>query len=181
MEIVEIYPPYIYSIKYGVGENEFDRLFQLWNDVGFVTQFISDNSDCLKSDVWQGLSCVEDAARQVLDEAEALEDLFEEMNDNVVMGRQPDFDSHFRCLGGKYKYEIEWLPMKSYGTFNPSLLRMYAIRMDVNTYLITGGGIKLADTIQNSPELRDRVLQDIDRVRAFLKENGIFDSDDMRS
>ena len=79
----------------------------------------------------------------------------------------------------KYKYEIKLVPTKSYGTGNPSFLRIYAIKMGKNTYLITGGGIKLADTIQNSPDLKDHVLQNIDRVRKFLIENGIWDSDDL--
>lgn len=92
---------------------------------------------------------------------------------------KPDFDTHFRYLEGKYKYELEWQPVKSYGTIHPSFLRMYAIKMGTNTYLITGGGIKLADTIQNSPDLKKHVLQNIERVRRFLKRNGIMDSDDM--
>jgi hypothetical protein len=71
--------------------------------------------------------------------------------------------------------------MKSYGTFRPSLLRIYAIKMEANTYLITGGGIKLADTIQNSPDLKDHILQDIDLVRDYLKRNGIMDSDDIEN
>jgi hypothetical protein len=37
----------------------------------------------------------------------------------------------------------------------------------------------LADTIQNSPDLKEHVIQNIDRVRRFLKENGITDNDDM--
>ena len=69
--------------------------------------------------------------------------------------------------------------MKSYGTYRPSLLRMYAIKMKENVYLITGGGIKLADKIQNSPDLKDHVLQNIDKVRTFLKENGILEAEDM--
>lgn len=69
--------------------------------------------------------------------------------------------------------------MKSYGPNSPSLLRMYAIKMEDNVYLITGGGIKLADTIQNSPGLKDHVLQNIDRVKRYLKEEGIIDSEDM--
>ena len=69
--------------------------------------------------------------------------------------------------------------MKSYGTGRPPLLRMYAIKMGKNEYLITGGGIKLADTIQNSPGLKDHVLQNIDRVRRWLKNNGVLDGEDM--
>lgn len=55
------------------------------------------------------------------------------------------------------------------------------IKMKANTYLITGGGIKLADTIQNSPDLKDHILQDIDLVRDYLKRNGIMDSDDIEN
>lgn len=69
--------------------------------------------------------------------------------------------------------------MKSYGIENPSFLRMYAIKLKENTYLITGGGIKLADTIQNSPELKKHVLQNIDKVRTWLRENGIYDAEDI--
>lgn len=59
------------------------------------------------------------------------------------------------------------------------MLRMYAIRLGTNTYLITGGGIKLADTIQNSPGLKEHVLQNIDKVRTWLKSMGIYDGDDI--
>ena len=103
------------------------------------------------------------------------------MNKNTQEGTQPDFDSHFHYLEGKFKDVLEWLPMKSYGTMRPSLLRIYAIKMEKNTYLITGGGIKLADTIQNSPDLKDHIIQNIDKVRDFLKKNGIYDSNDMNN
>ncbi len=34
MEIEEIYPPFIYSVRYsGQEQNEFHRLFSEWNDV----------------------------------------------------------------------------------------------------------------------------------------------------
>lgn len=69
--------------------------------------------------------------------------------------------------------------MKSYGNKSPSLLRLYAIKMNNNTYLITGGGIKLADTILNSPDLKNHVLQNINYVKSRLKANGIIDSEDM--
>lgn len=180
LEIEEIYSQHIYSVRYeGRDENEFDRLFKLWNDVDYVISFIERNQDFLKDDVWVNVSEPEDAAKQVLTEAEDLEKLFEILYENTERGELPDYDLHFHYLEGKYKYELEWVPMKSYGTVRPSLLRFYAIKMDSNVYLITGGGIKLADTIQNSPELKDCVLQDIDKVRRYLCEQGILDSNDM--
>ena len=182
LEIESIYPSYLYSIKYDRwDENEFDRLFLLWNDVDAVAQFMEDNSNFLKNDFWRDKIEPEDAARQVRNEAESLEIRFDELNENTSIGQKPDFDTHFQYLEGKYKYVLEWQPMKSYGTFRPSLLRIYAIKMEANTYLITGGGIKLADTIQNSPDLKDHILQDIDLVRDYLKRNGIMDSDDIEN
>ena len=69
--------------------------------------------------------------------------------------------------------------MKSYGVSSPSLLRLYAIKLDSNCYLIVYGGIKLGDTIQNSPILKDKVFNKIDKVLNYLKINGIEDSEDI--
>lgn len=180
MEIFAIFPPYIYSIKYDNEEdNEFDRLFDEWNDITSVLNFLTQHKDMLKASVWKKVSEPELATKQVLDEAEALELLFEELNNHTSKGKEPDYDSHFHYLDGKYKFELEYEPMKSYGGSSPSLLRMYAIKMDRNTYLITGGGIKLGATIQESPGLQDHVIQNIDKVRTWLKENGIMDAEDM--
>ena len=41
------------------------------------------------------------------------------------------------------------------------------------------GGIKLGDTIQNSPILKDKVFNKIDKVLNYLKINGIEDSEDI--
>lgn len=181
MEIIDIYPPYIYSIHYDDEEEcEYDRLFQLWNDVGYVVNFMTENKTYLQSSIWKKIIEPEDAARQVLAEATDLEDYFETLEKNVNQGTLPDFDSYFKILNGrKYEFELERLPMKSYGLERPSLLRLYAIKLQSNLYIITGGGIKLADSIQNSPGLKDHVLQNIDRVREFLKSNCIMDANDL--
>ena len=74
---------------------------------------------------------------------------------------------------------IEYIPMKSYGLGIPSLLRIYAIKIAANVYVITGGGIKLARTIQDSPGLKDSVIQGIDKVRSFLRSEAIIDANDL--
>ena len=81
LEIESIYPSYLYSIKYDRwDENEVARLFLLWNDVDAVAQFMEDNSNFLKNDFWRDKIEPEDAARQVRNEAESLEILFDELN-----------------------------------------------------------------------------------------------------
>ena len=96
MEIVAIFPPYIYSIQHdGRLENEYDRLLDEWNDVSHVVQFMEENSAYLDADIWNNVRQPEDAAAQVLDEAARLEELFEQLHENVTKGETPDFDSHF--------------------------------------------------------------------------------------
>ena len=122
---------------------------------------------------------MEELAAQIRDEAEELEELFDELNVNSIKGIDPNFSSHFHFLDGEYKYCLEWIPMKSYGTRRPSLIRLYAIKVDDNCFVITGGGIKLGATIQESPDLKDHVLLEIKIVREYLKTNSIFDSNDI--
>lgn len=180
MEIVPIYSPYIFSIQYDEQEeNEYDRLFDLWNDVSYVIKFFDDNKEFLNNETWKNIKEPEAAAAQVINEAEQLENLFEELFENTKRGDPCDFESHFKYFEGKYKYTIKLIPVKSYGIEKPSLLRLYAIRLEENAFLITGGGIKLADTIQNSPDLKDHVIQNIDIVRNYLLENGILDREDI--
>lgn len=123
MKITTIYEGHLYSVCYeGEEENEFDRLLYLWNDVQYLTDFFEENKALLSNAVWTRVSRPEAAAMQVIDEAGELEDLFEELEENTENGRKPDFDSQFRYLGGKYKYMMEYEPMKSYGTASPSLV-----------------------------------------------------------
>lgn len=180
MIIESIFPPHLYSIRYDSEEiNEFDRLLDNWNDAVYVTEFLRANSDYLSTPVWSQTPTPEDAARQVYNEARVIEEYFEELAQNSYQGIIPNFNSIFHYLDGKYKYELKIPPMKSYGHVRPSLIRIYAIKLGDNCYLITGGGIKLSDTIQNSPNLKDHVLQNIDKVRNYLLENGISDSLDI--
>lgn len=131
MEAIDIYSPYVYSIQYdGQDQNEFDRLFTEWSDVESVTNFLERNKDYLKTTVWERTPEPESAARQVLDEAGELENLFDKLAENTQKGEHPDFDSHFHYLDGKYKYELEYQPMKSYSGGRPPLLRIYAIKKE---------------------------------------------------
>lgn len=180
IEIITIIDPYIYSVKYeGHEKDEYHRLFDEWNDVEFVLGFMERNSEYLKEEVWKRVSSPESAADQVFFEAEELESLFKKIACNTKSGNDDDFDNYFKILGGKYLYEIQYVPMKAYGTRNPSFLRLYAIKIEKNTYIITGGGIKLSDTIQNSPDIKNHVLREIEIVRQYLKNNDI-DVDDLK-
>lgn len=57
-----------------------------------------------------------------------------------------------------------------------SWLRIYAIRLEPNVYVITGGAIKLTRMMQER-EHTALELKKLNQCRDFLKANGIFDQD----
>ena len=184
MEIVEIYEDWLYSIQFDEEDlNEYARVFKEWHDLDYLEKFFTDNASFINTPIWKNAGLDPDnpeaSAQKVLDEAEELESYIEELVKNIKSGTKPDFDEYFHFLDGKYKCVWTLEPMKSYGTCRPSLLRLYAIKLESNCYLIVYGGIKLGNTIQNSPILKDKVFNKIDHVLNYLKANGIEDSSDI--
>lgn len=182
MEVIvkTIYEGHLYAVQYGNrGDNEMDRLFDEWNDMETVYNFMVENEKELQRETWRKTNTPLLAAKKVTIEAEELEDIIYELCENSEKGRTPDLDSLFQYLEGKYRGIYQLVPTKGYGPDKPSMLRLYAIKIEPNVYLITGGGIKLADTIQNSPGLKDHVIQNIDRVREWLRKQGIEDREDL--
>ena len=57
-----------------------------------------------------------------------------------------------------------------------SWLRLYAIRFDRNSYLVTGGAIKLTRTMQEREHTLEE-LRKLEKVRNFLLSEGAYDID----
>lgn len=184
MEIVEIYKDCLYSIHFDEEDlNEYRRVFREWHDLDYLVDFFIEHAEFLNTEFWKSVGIdfksPESSAQIVIDEADNLEIHLRKMVRNAEVGREPDLDSYFHFLGGKYKCLWSLEPVKSYGVAKPSLLRLYAIKIESNCYLIVYGGIKLSDTIQNSPVLRDNVFRKIDAVLDYLKNNGITQMEDV--
>lgn len=184
MDIREIYKGCLYSIKFDEADtDEYSRVISLWKDLDYLVEFFKANAKEVDQPFWREVGLSPDkplvSAERVASEAIVLASHISDLAQNAADGKIPDFEDFFHPLGGKYSYVRELEPHKSYGTFNPSLLRLYAIRLERNVYLIVFGGIKLGSTIQNSPGLKEQVFNRIDNVIAFLKANGIFDGNDI--
>lgn len=184
MEIVEIYKDWLYSISFDEEDlTEYNRVFKEWHDLDYLIDFFTEHKNYFRSEFWINAGFnpeyPEKSALKVIEEADNLETYIKQIVANCEQGTTPDFDDYFHFLGGKYKCLWSLEPVKSYGIFSPSLLRLYAIKLDSNCYLIVYGGIKLGSTIQNSPVLKDKVFNKIDAVLNFLKSNGIVDSEDL--
>jgi len=182
MEIETIIPNRLYSIKYDEEDTaEYYRLFnEEWTDVAFLMDFFQSHPEFTENDFWGFLgNDPEIAAARVLEDANKLEPHLKELAENSDNGEQPDLEDYFKPLNGKYGYDIEHIPVKGYGVLESTFLRLYAIRIEQNCYLIVYGGIKLNSSIQNSPGLQEKVFRKIDKVKQFLVNEGIIDKDDI--
>ncbi|WP_073354734.1 hypothetical protein [Flavobacterium xanthum] len=56
-------------------------------------------------------------------------------------------------------------------------LRMYAIKIGPNTFIVTGGAIKLVGTMDERTHLL-KEKQKLEDIKYYLKEEGILDQDD---
>ena len=57
-------------------------------------------------------------------------------------------------------------------------LRLYAIKIDEDTFIITGGAIKLPlHHLMKDREHTRIELQKLEKAKSYLKENGVFDED----
>ncbi len=69
MEIVCIFENCLWATKYtDKGPDEFERLFELWQDIEYLEQFFEDNKHDLQSEFYDQIS-VEEAVRETRNEA----------------------------------------------------------------------------------------------------------------
>ena len=59
------------------------------------------------------------------------------------------------------------------------MLRLYAIRLQPNLYIVVHGGIKLTKKIKDTPTLKKEVFHKIDEAIGYLRRNGIVDLTDI--
>ena len=159
MRISAIFDEQLYACHHpGEKLHELDRLMELWTDVGWLYSYAQRES-------------VPDPAAFIdkrLREAEFLQDLLERIRlENEL------FSSFFRPLQELESRKSKLLPLHK-GKIPGNSLRIYAIRIESDCFLITGGAIKMSQRMQDPPDTA-RELAKLQEVRSFLIGQGVFD------
>lgn len=168
MKILPIFAPHLYAVRYeNEALDELERLFDEWSDIEKLESFFEANSEDLryfKIDV-------DEAVWESLKEANAFRHKILEL----AKKENPDLDSIFKNLDNREVRIFELIKQKSKRRW----LRIYAIRIDTNVYLITGGAIKL--TLQMDDRLHtQKEFDKLERCRNYLKDNQVFDNDSFK-
>lgn len=161
----------IYAFRFPDKEdNELSQLFEQWNDVGFLHDFFTQNFQDL---AYFKVISVADAIDDTIEDADVLEGIFFESDGPV------DFDVVFNPLHNQEYKEISLGKTKAKRNNrhkHAGWLRIYALKVDENLYVITGGAIKLTHLMESKPHTVEE-LRKMDLCRDFLKNMGVFDSE----
>lgn len=158
----------LYSVQYEDEPlNEFAKYFDLWNDPIYLRAFFEEHLDDLNADFWNGIS-IDEAIIKTRNEAKPLEKKIKQLAEYGKVDPDETLSTFFEPLSeGKIE---EFEKDKAKGLPKKSWLRIYAIRIDVNLFVVCGGAIKLTKTMNTRAHLL-RELEKLEFTRNYLLDN----------
>ena len=130
-----------------------------WTDVSYLRKYAKDNA----------IENINQFVKDRLNDAEQIQDVLEEITTN----NQP-LEFYFRTLFDT-ESGIKILSLQK-GKIENNGIRVYAIKIDANCFVITGGAIKMSQAMQDHPDSNNELAK-IKAAKEYLQENSIFDID----
>jgi hypothetical protein len=124
----------------GKTKNEFENFFDQTNDVRFLYNFFEKHQADLMAGFF-GKMTTEDAVLRTLEEVEEMEDVLYDYTERGFSENGNCLQHLFKPLNN-YEYAI-CSHQKSKARIKRGWLRIYALRLAPNCYLVTGGAIKI--------------------------------------
>ena len=160
----------LYSVAYDDEAMEFERLLDQFEDIEFLETFFEENINDLNSGYYSRIS-VPEAIQQTRISAVRIRKQFDEFINSK--SNHENLQSIFRPLSNSESTFKQLSKEKN----KSGWLRIYAIRVSKNTYVISGGAIKLTATMNEIPHLLQE-LKKLDLTKQFLVEQGLTDEYD---
>jgi hypothetical protein len=187
MKIVHIFAPEndaekgegLWAVEYeGEGGNEFEKLLKQWNDHIYMYVFCGEHLNDLQEKFGYGIDA-ETAAAELKEEAEELVQYLIQLATQGLA--EANLQYVFKPLDNTQTAITELQLSK--GAYSSRMgripkLRIYAVRIDKNTYVVTGGAIKLTHRMQDRTHTYEQLLR-LWTVRDWLKEQGVYYSEDL--
>jgi hypothetical protein len=158
MKIIPIFAEKLYAFQYdGEAEDEYFRLLDLWTDNAYLQQYAKANN----------ISDVRGFVEKIISDAEYIDDLMIKISKtNQVL------ESFFKPLND-LETGTRVLSLQKGKRYS---LRIYAIKIDANLFVITGGAIKLVHKMSDHVDTRNEKNK-LEAAKAYLKRNGVSDND----
>jgi hypothetical protein len=158
-------------------QDEFSKIFDQWTDIEYLDKFFTTHKNDLNRPFWEGIT-IEQAIIETRDEAIKYRRFLKKISQKPQKERISTFISFFQPLDKK-QIKFSFLDKKkAYGKRNKTWLRIYALKVGDDMYIITGGAIKLTDNMGE----REHTLKELKKLEAckqFLLDEGIVDEEGM--
>ena len=162
----------LWTVRYeGDSDNILAMTFDKWNDHDWLKDFFMANSSDLSR--YFKITNLNQAIYETISDAQQLECVI------LDFIASDELDSLFKPLENLRSAEALLGKEKAKGNRifrHDSWLRLYAIRFQRNSYLVTGGTIKLTRTMQEREHTLEE-LRKLESVRKFLISEGAYDID----
>jgi hypothetical protein len=168
--IFEIVKESLFSVQYKCeNEHELKRIFNLWNDPLYLEEFFEAHKGDLENGFWGNIT-IESAILATRKEAQRLERKLVYIAEAGKNDRYETLSTLFKPLHDKTTRITAFEENKVKGDDRPSWLRIYAIRIDSNLFVISGGAIKLTRTMNERKHLL-KELEKLEITREFLLDD----------
>lgn len=176
--IFEIVPGSLYAVQFaGEPDHEFSKIFRLWRDMTYLESFFEAHYEDLLR-FWEYMS-IEEAVKITKVEAYRLNSTLLSAAEAGLRGDAANLSALFKPLHPAAWRLDDFEKSKARGFRKRSWLRIYAIRLGVNRFVVSGGAIKLTRTMNEREHLNEE-LRKMEEVCRFLKgdqkdEFGLFE------
>ena len=151
--------------------DELTQLFRDWTNGEYLFDFFIENMEDLKE--YFHIERIDEAVNDTFEDADVLQELV------LEFPYTENLDELFKPLAMSDTVNRELSREKARNwerNRHASWLRIYAIRLEPNVYVVTGGAIKLTPTMQDREHTMIQ-LEKLNRLKNYLKANGVFDRD----
>lgn len=157
-------------------QDEFSKAFNQWHDIAYLENFFENNNADLQRGFFGQLT-IKEAVFKTVDESNKFEKYIRKKIAESKKTNEPILnDLIFKPLN-KHGESINLQKSKAYGTKNKSWLRLYAIRISINVFVVCGSAIKLTKSMNEKKHLMDE-LKKMEIAVNYLKEVGLCDEND---
>ena len=160
----------------GESQNEFGKFFNQMNDPEWLHEFLGKNKIDLNSGFFGNIT-IGEAVLRIMEEAEEMEDTLYDYSEEGFTNGSINLQHLFKPLNN-FEYAIT-IHQESKARIGRGWLRLYAIRLAENCYLVTGGAVKLTQNMKRT-HLQNE-LKKLEQAKRFLRNNGIAYPEDLNN
>lgn len=170
----------LFSIQFdGESEDELTKCMDNWFDVEYLDSFFTTHKNDLNSDHYgKNRISISDAISFTREEAyELFERLQNLANNKALKGKAQALSVAFKPLDNGEITPQDLQEKKGKSRVKERWLRIYAIGISPDTFIVTGGAIKLVHKMNERQHLRDE-LKKLKKVKSYLVKKKIIDQAD---